>query len=173
MDNALVNNQANFFDALAFNYAAGQSLKDYVSNGVEKLKSHQPLLSNILDAMISTWHTDGQKTDLVNLAAKFKGGVFTKRTQQFFTDAIQQVQQQITDASNIIPQFTRWMWDNEVVIGRGVWPKELTDVNAKDINYHLTFRPYYPMIGYEDLITDYQYFTFDGQVVVSFLLAFF
>lgn len=161
---ALENNQANYIDALAYNAPVADIISDFISNGVTKFQTHLPLLENALNAMISTWHTADDLRKLVTLSNQIKSR-FPKRGQQFFTNAISQVMQNIADAQTVVPQFTRWMWDNEVVIGKPVWPKQLTDVNAKNINYHLLFDPHYPIDGYQtDQMTDY---TFNGHAIIT------
>jgi hypothetical protein len=135
---ALSNDQPVFIDALAYNYEIGQALYDFILNNIDLFYNRLSLLKNTLQAMISTWHT---KEDLIKLL-KMKqiiGKLLPLQARAYLLDAAYDVKDNIEDASDIIPQFTRWMWDNQVVIGREVWTKTLTDVNAKDINYQLRF----------------------------------
>jgi hypothetical protein len=58
------------------------------------------------------------------------------------------------------------MYITQYVRLQAAWTKELTGLDIKNINYRLSFTPYYPTDGY--LIEPATYYTFDGHVFVSF-----
>jgi hypothetical protein len=138
MNFAFAHNQPGFINSLAYNYEIGQQLYNFILKNVDLFYTQLSFLENALQAMISTWYT---QQDLINILkmTQIISKLLPLEGRRYLSDAAYDVEDNMEDASVIMPQFTRWMWDTQVIIGRDVWTKPLTDVNPENINYKLRF----------------------------------
>lgn len=166
MDTAVDNDQSDFLDALEFNANAGGVLKDYISSNIRKFAVNLPILGHALNAMVSSWYTQDDMQTLKNLISSIAKKL-PSAAQKYFADATTKLQKNIYMADKMMFPTARWIYDNYVPVKRIAWTKPLTDVNAKNISYQLTFEPHYPVPGYDstDGAKDY---TFDGHVTIEF-----